>query len=156
MLYEDRPAYGLLLKAIIIGVPASLLIGALIVLLSEDTTAAYGLLLEALVIGLVFWLIFPRSYRIYPDHIRIVLGGPLSVRVRFENIKVVKVSSGPSFGINFATTITRKRVDIVQKRGRRIAITPRAPEQFVANAERALQHWQMAQGQKVGVKSPLF
>lgn len=139
--YEDRPEYGLIIKLIIVLVPGSLLIGSLFMSLQGDVSGAQALLAEGLFIVLLFYFIFPRSYQIYPDHLRIALGGPFSVKVRFDNIKSAEVSTDLSFGVNFATTLTRRYVKIVRIKGMRIAITPKAPEQFVENLERALALW---------------
>ena len=145
-LYEDRPAYGLLLRFIVIVVPGSLLATSFFVWRSGNQTDALWLLGEVAFISLLFWAIFPRSYQVYEDHLRIRLGGPFLVKVGFDNIKSVGIARGLNFGINFATAITKNGVEIVRKRGARINITPRAPEQFVENAERAWKQWQMAQG----------
>lgn len=155
MVYEDKPAYGLVVKLIIGLIPGAILAGSLYAWLSGDESAALGLLAEAFVIGLVFWLIFPRQYQIYEDHIRIVLGGPFSVKIGFDNIKAVRVSSRLSFGVNFATAITRSHVDIMRVKGMRIAITPEAQDLFVKNAERALSLWKKTRGNVVEIKSRL-
>jgi len=73
--------------------------------------------------------------------VRIVLGGPFSAKVRFDKIKTIEVTSRQSLSINFVTRITGSYVEIVKKKGLSIAITPRASDLFVENANRALSQW---------------
>ena len=140
LLYQDRPKYGLLLKLILI-IPMAFLGASIYSWLSGDSSDSLALLLEALVIGLVFWFVFPREYRVYEDHLRILLGGPFSVKIGLQNISVIRVTSRLSFGVNFVTRITRSHVEIVKKKGWSIAITPTLDDLFVENANRALTEW---------------
>jgi len=140
LLYQDKPTYGLLLKLVLI-IPAAFLVGSLYLYLSGDVTGSLALLPGALISGLVFWFVFPREYQVYENHLRIVLGGPFSVKVGFQNIKAVRITSRTGLTINFVTRITRNYVEIVKKRGWSIAITPTNNDPFVENANRALEQW---------------
>ena len=140
LLYQDKPRYGLVLKLIFI-VPAAFLLGSLYLYLSNDISGSLALLLEAFIIGLIFWLVFPRDYRVYEDHLRIVLGGPFSVKVGFQNVKMIRVTSRTALTVNFVTRITKSYVEIVKMKGLSIAITPTANDIFVENANRALGQW---------------
>jgi hypothetical protein len=139
-LYQDRPRYGLVLKLILL-LPVALAITGIYYWAAGEAAPGLVLLAEALVIGLIFWFVFPRKLSVYEDHLRIVLGGPFSVKVGFGNLKAVRVTSGASFSINFVTRITRSYVEIARKKGPSIAITPTAPESFVAETNRALTRW---------------
>ena len=75
LLYQDKPSYGLLLKLIVLIVPVASLVGSIYLFSSGESADAIVLLVEAFVVGLIFWSVFPRSYRVYEDHLRIVLGG---------------------------------------------------------------------------------
>ncbi len=108
---------------------------------SGETTGATVLLVETFVVGLIFWSIFPRRYQVYQDHLRIVLGGPFSVKIRFEQIKTIEVTSGLTFSVNFVTEFTKSYVEIAKKRGLSVAITPRDKDLFVENANQALSQW---------------
>lgn len=141
MIYEDKPNYGLILKLIVVVVPGSLLIGSVLASLAGDYDVAIPMLADALVISLIFWLIFPRNYQIFNDHVKIVLGGPFSVRVKFEKIKSVGTSGGLSLGVNFVTTITRSYVAIVRTNGISVNITPGNSRLFIENLNRALDSW---------------
>ena len=140
ILYQDKPKYGHILKLIFI-IPVAFLVGSIYLWSSGDTYGSLALLLEAFIIGLIFWLVFPREYQVYEDQIRIVLGGPFSVKVKFQNVKTIRITSRTALTVNFVTRITRSYVEIVKKRGWSIAITPTANDSFVDNANRALGQW---------------
>ncbi len=141
LIYQDNPTYGLLLKLIIMIVPVASLAGSLYLLSSGEYTDAIILLVEAFVVGLILWSVFPRSYQVYEDHLRIVLGGPFSVKVGFDQIKTIEVTSRLTLSINFVTKLTKSVVEIAKKRGLSIAITPRDNDLFVENANKALIQW---------------
>ena len=141
LLYQDEPVYGLLLKLIIVIVPVALLTASIYVLSLGDSSGGLALLVEAFVIGFIFWIVFPRRYQVYEDHVRIVLGGPFSVKVGFAKIEAIGVTSRLTFSVNFVTKLTKSYVEIAKKRGLSIAITPRDNDLFVENANRALSQW---------------
>jgi hypothetical protein len=141
LLYQDEPAYGALLKLIIVIVPALLLAASAYLWSTGESTGGLALLAESLFIGFLFWVIFPRRYQVYEDRLRIALGGPFAVEIGFDQIKVVEVTSRNSLTVNFTTAVTRTYVRIVKKRGLSIAITPRGRDLFVENADRAMTEW---------------
>jgi len=140
LLYQDKPKYGLLLKLILI-IPVILLASGIYLWSTGDAIDSLALLTGSCVIGLIFWFVFPRGYQVYENHLRIVLGGPFSVKVGFQNIKTIRITSRVSFGINFVTRITRNYVEIATKKGMSIAITPTDDESFVGKANLALSQW---------------
>ena len=140
LLHQDKPEYGLVLKLVFI-LPAALLVVGLYLYLTGETSGSLALISEALIMGLIFWLVFPREYQVYDDHLRIVLGGPFSVKIGFQNLKSVTITSRTALTINFATRITRSYVEIAKKKGAGIAITPADNGLFVENANRALRQW---------------
>jgi hypothetical protein len=146
LLYQDEPVYGFLLKAIIVIVPGMLLTASIYVWSLGDSSGSLALLVEAFIIGFIFWAVFPHKYQVYEDHVRIVLGGPFSVKVGFDKIKTIEVTSKLSLSINFVTTVTKSYVEIAKKKGLSIAITPRANDLFVENANRALSQWLKTSG----------
>ena len=141
LLYQDEPAYGLYLKLIVVLVPAALLVASIYLLSSGESSGGLALLVEAFIIGFIFWIVFPRRYQVYEDHIRIALGGPFSVKVGFDKIEAIRVTSKFIFSINFVTRLTKSYVEIAKKRGMSIAITPRDNDMFIENANRALTQW---------------
>ena len=140
LLYQDIPKYGLLLKLVLI-IPIVFLVGSLYLWLSGDISGSLALLPSAFTSGLIFWLVFPREYQACEDPLRIVLGGPFSVKVGFQNVKAIRITSRTGLTVNFVTRITKSYVEIVKKRGWSIAITPTVNETFVENANRALEQW---------------
>lgn len=140
-IYEDRPSYNILLRLVILVVPTALLIGSLYSWQSGNSGDALALLIEAAVVGLLFYLIFPRRYQVYPEYLRIALGGPLAVKVRFSQLKEVKINSGLFVGISMATGMGREHVEIIKVKGPKIGITPADPTAFVEQANRAFEEW---------------
>jgi len=136
LLYQDVPAYGPILRLLIVIVPGGILARSIYLWFSGDTPAGLGLLVATFVIGFIFWLVFPRRYQVYEDHVRIVLGGPFSVKVGFDRVKTIEVTSRQAFGVNFVTKFTRSYVEIARKRGMSIAITPGDNDLFAENANR--------------------
>ena len=100
------------------------LVGSLYSYLSGDTSGGLCLLPEGFIVGAIFWAVFPREYRVYEDHVRVVLGSPFSVKVGFQNIEAIRVTSRTGLTINFVTRIAKSYVKIVKKREWSIAITP--------------------------------
>ncbi len=141
LLYQDVPAYGLFLKLLIVIMPVAMLAAGIYVFSSGDSDDGLALLIEAFIIGFIFWVVFPRRYQIYEDHVRIVLGGPFSVKVGFNKIKTLRVTSRQTLSVNFVTKLTKNYVEIAIKRGLSIAITPGDKDLFVENANQALSRW---------------
>ena len=140
LLYQDEPS-GSLLKLIMGMVPVTFLVLGIYLWLTGERSGALALLFETFLIGLIFWIIFPRRYQVYQDHLRIVLAGPFAVKIGFDQIKAMEVTTRNALTVNFATTITRTYVLIVKKHGISIAITPKSNALFVDNAKRALNQW---------------
>ena len=145
-LYRDRPEYGLIMKAIL-ALPAVLLAAGIYYWSAGDATGGTASLAGAVIMGVAYWLVFPREYQVHQDHLRIVLGGPFSVKVGFENLKAVSITSRSSPGINFATKIAKTHVQIEKRKGMSISITPTAAESFVKEANRALGRWAATRSQ---------
>ena len=139
-LYQDKPKYGLVLKLILV-LPVVLIAAGIYYWSTGEAAGGMAFLSQALVIGLAFWFVFPREYRVYEDHLRVVLGGPFSVKVGFQNVKAVRITNRSSLTVNFVTRITRTYVEIAKKKGISIAITPTVAESFVEEANRALARW---------------
>ena len=141
LLYQDEPVYGLFMKLIIVVISVAMLVGSIYLFSSGNNADGLALLFELIIIGFIFWVVFPRRYQVYEDHLRIVLGGPFSVKVGFDKIKAIGVTSRQILSINFITKLTKNYVEITKKRGISIAITPGDNDLFVENANRALSQW---------------
>src|SRR4030043_283365 len=107
LLYQDEPAYGLLLNLIIVIVPAGCLAASVYLWSSGENAGGLALLAESFFIGLIFWVVFPRRYQIYEDHLRIVLGGPFIVKIGFDRITAIEVTSKMALTVNFVTRVTK-------------------------------------------------
>ena len=83
LLYQDEAA-GSVLKLVFVIVPAALLGVSVYLRLSGESSAGLAMLLETFIIALIFWLVFPRKYQVYQDHLRIMLGGPFSIKIGFD------------------------------------------------------------------------
>jgi len=142
LLYQDNPAYGFLFKLIVIVLPGTFLGASIYLWITDEAIGSALLLAESFVVGLIFWFVFPHKYQVYQDHLRIVLGGPFSIKVGFEQIKTLELTSRFASSINFVTKITKKRILIVRKRGMNIAITPQDNDAFIENANQAMAQWE--------------
>jgi hypothetical protein len=140
LLHQDKPQYGLFVKLILI-IPVILLASSIYLWSTGDVVRGLVLLTEAFIMGLIFWFVFPREYQVYENHLRIVLGGSFSVKIGFQNIEAIRITSRLSFNINFVTRITGSYVEIAKKKGISIAITPTDKESFVEKANSALSQW---------------
>jgi hypothetical protein len=145
LVYEDKAKWGLLLKAIVIIVPAVLIVMSLYMWTTGNGTAAPIFLVEALVIGVIFWAVFPRKYQIYEDQVRIVLGGSFSVKIKFDKIQSVGTSNNSLLGMNFATRVTNDYVAITRTNKTSVNITPYDTKLFIVNLNRALDTWKSTQ-----------
>ena len=146
LLYQDEPGYGMFLKLIFIILPASLLISSYFLFSSGESEGGLAVLLEAFVISLIFLAVFPRKYQVYEDHVRVVLGGPFSVRIRFERVNKISVANNYGFNLtmNFVTRFATNYVKVEVKKGMSLAITPQDYNRFIENANRALAEWNKA------------
>jgi hypothetical protein len=141
LLYQDEPASNLVWKIMAAAILLALIAGSIFLLSSGETMGFVVLLLEGFLVFLILWIVIPRKYQIYQDHIRIVLGSPFNIKIGFDRIKRIETTDKTYLTINYATAITRTYVRIEKKKGLSIAITPKSNEQFVENANMALQEW---------------
>lgn len=150
ILYQDEPAYGLFLKLIVVIVPILLLALSYYLFSSGEREGGLALLAEAFIVGLILQAVSPRRYQVYEGHLQIALGGPFSVKIGFDKIKSIRVTSQIILSVNFATRMTGSYVAITPKRGLTTAITPRDNEAFVENANRAMGEWLKTQPSVAG------
>ena len=140
LLYEDRPRYGLWLKVLLWGLVAVMLFTA-ITTFDGNREDAFALIGTAVFIVLIFWMVMPRKYCIYEDRIKIVMGAPFSMSIRFDVIKYAGKPRGKlTVGINFVTSF-RNTVEIVKKKGMNVNISPADREAFLENLNNALNNW---------------
>jgi len=141
IVYEESPGYDSLLKAIMV-LPVFFIVFGIYYLIIAEVGAAIAMFATTLLMGIIYWAIFPRKYQILDSKFRIVLGGPFSLNVPFDNLETATKSQGATFGINFPTCFSSERtVQIVRKKGWYVNITPNDPDLFLENLNKALADW---------------
>jgi len=141
VIYEDTPRYDVYLKAIML-LPVFFVIMGVYYLITAQVEAAISMFATTILMAAIYWAIFPRKYQILDSKIRIVLGGPSSFNIPFDNLETAREPEGVSLGINFATCFSGKRtVEIIRKKGLKVNITPNNREPFLENLNKALNDW---------------
>jgi hypothetical protein len=107
LILEDRPAMAFWLKLIIaLTLGITLVLG--IVLYFLDPLSGLSMFILTIGLAALFYCILPRSYQIYTDRLKIVLGGPFRLTIPFANIasvaRVDSLSAVASSGIRFTTS----------------------------------------------------
>jgi hypothetical protein len=146
LLLQDTPAQGSTLKAIFLVVPLLMIFAGIYLWSKGEIEGALTLLAEALIIALILRLLLPRSYQVYGDRLRIVLGGPLALDFAYRQIKSIQSTSNAGITMNFVTAFRKQCVVITRNRGINIAITPEHSEIFVVSANKALSEWKRNHG----------
>jgi hypothetical protein len=142
VIYEDSPHYDAWLKGIMVLPVFFIIFGGVYYLIAAEVEAAIGMFAAILLMGATYWAVLPRKYQILGSKIRIVLGGPFSLNIPFDNLETAGVSRGMSLGINFATTfLSRHAVEIVRKKGMKVNITPSDRDLFLDNLNTAVRDW---------------
>lgn len=140
LVFEENPLYSLWIKIILAGTPAILFISA-IFLYYENTEDALLMMGVAVLISLMFKFILPSRFQVYQDRLVIKLGGPLKINLGFSSIKEVRRASASKVfaygGIRFATS-TKSVVEIVRNKGLNMVISPKEPDRFVEQLNRAI------------------
>ena len=142
-IHEDRPQTAVWLKLVLGMVLAiTLIIG--IVLINQDRAGALVMFALTLFYAVLFYGIMPRSYQIYTDRLKIVLGGPLGMTILFKDISsVTRVGGSSAFGstcIRFATS-SKYVVQIFRKGKMSVIISPSGGETFLEQLNQALKSY---------------
>lgn len=148
VVYEESPRYDVYLKAIMV-LPVFFIIAGIYYVIIAEVAAAIGMFATTILMAALYWAIFPRKYQILDSKFRIVLGGPFSFNIPFDNLETARAPEGISLGINFATTFLSKHaVEIIRKKGMNVNITPSDRELFLDNLNKALNDWRRYNIQK--------
>jgi hypothetical protein len=141
VIYEDNPHYDVWLKGIMM-LPVFFIVIGIYHLFIREIPSAVSLFGLALLMGAFYWAILPRKYQILDSKIRIVLGGPFSFNIRFDNLETAGKPEGISLGLNFATTfLSQHVVEIKRKKGMTVNITPDNRDLFLENLNKAVYDW---------------
>ena len=143
LLYQDRPKYDYWLKLVIAGTLAITLIPG-IVFIYLSTELAWTMLALTVFDGLLFHAILPRHFQLFEDRLRIELGKPFALNVRYDNIREVRPASTEEafvyWGIRFATS-TKNLIEVVRNKGLNMIISPGDVEMFLQQLEQARSMW---------------
>ena len=141
VVYEESPRYDYLIKGIM-ALPVFFILFGIYYLYIGEVEAAISMFATTVLMFAVFWAIFPRKYQILDSKFRILLGGPFSLSVHFDNLETARKPEGATFGVNFPTCFSSDRVvQIVRKKGWNVNITPNDRALFLENLNKAMQDW---------------
>ena len=147
IVYEESPRYDYLIKGIM-ALPVFFILFGIYYLYIGEVEAGIGMFATTVLMFAVFWAIFPRKYQILDSKFRIVLGGPFSLSVPFDNLETARAPEGATFGVNFPTCFSTDRaVQIVRKKGWNVNITPNDRDLFLENLNKALSEWRRSSKQ---------
>ena len=137
--YEDTSRYDRSLKLVLGGI---LLLTSVvgIILLFEDRVGALVMFGITIFDALLFKVILPQRFQIFEDRVRIVLGGPFAITLRFSNIREVKrapaIKASAYWGIRLATS-SKYVLEIVRKKGLSLVISPTTGDVFLEQLNQA-------------------
>lgn len=139
-LFQTPAKYGRFIK-IVLGITPLILLVVGIFELDRTPADAYGLLGTGAGVLLLYWLILPHRFEIYPDRLRVVLGGPFAFNIGFAEISAVEaLPPARAFaisGLKFATDAGTALV--VKRRGKLdVSLSPRDRDEFVRLIEETL------------------
>ena len=141
--YTDTPKYDFWTKFAFVVVPLGLLVGGVVLAVRGESEGVPVLAGDTLLIFLIFYCVAPRSYQIYPDRLKIVLGGPFAVNIPLATIKEAKRSSAANAfiysGVRFATS-SKYVVEIVRSKGMNYVISPANGDRFLERLREAIQN----------------
>lgn len=149
VIYEESPRYDSLFKGIM-ALPVFFILFGIYYLYIGEVEAAIAMFATTLLMAAIYWAIFPRKYQILDSKFRIVLGGPFSFNIPFDNLETATKPEGATFGINFPTCFSNERsLAIVRKKGWNVNITPNDRDLFLENLNKALSDWRRS-ASKIG------
>jgi hypothetical protein len=139
--YEDKPYYDVWMKSLM-ALPALLVVAGAGYLFGKDMKGAIALLAVAVIVAAIYWAVFPRKYSIHSAGMKIILGGPFSFNVPFQNVESAIKPEGATIGINFPGSFSSEHaVQIVRIGKMSVNITPQNPEVFMEQFNKTLGNW---------------
>jgi hypothetical protein len=140
MIHEDRPHLSFWVKLLIFGILViTVFLG--INLFTTDINTAGLMIVVAIVDLLLFYLIIPRKYQIYPDRLVIILGWPFKMKIPLSCIRTAKPSAIRNVlfyrGVRLVTD-NKSTVEITRENGNNILLSPRNQELFLDKLKKAV------------------
>ena len=133
VVFEDKPAYDKLNTYLVGGIVAIPLIIA-IILLPQDILGAAIMFGVTVFDAILFWCILPKRFLVYEDRLKIVLGGPFSYTIPFQDIinvrQATKDMAWVYWGMRLGTSL-KYQVEIERKNGLGVIISPSMENEFI-------------------------
>jgi apolipoprotein N-acyltransferase len=132
-LFQTPAKYGRFIK-IMLGIAPLLLLVMGFVELNGNPADAYGLFGTGAGILLIYWLVMPHRFEIYPARLRVVLGAPFAFNIDLAGITAVEVlSPARAFAISGLKMATDAGTAlIVKRRGKLdVSLSPRDRDEFI-------------------------
>lgn len=149
VVYEDKPRYDL---SYLIGpvVFVSLLLVLALYFYLRDPLFGLLLLAPALVVGIANFALLPRKLCILEDRIKIVQGCAFSTKILFDTIETAHITTIDSesgvftpLRLNWETAHSKNgSIMIVRKKKMNATISPKNPDLFLENLNKAVDAWQ--------------
>ena len=143
VLFEDKPVYNKPNKYLIGGLIAIPLIIA-IVLLTQDILGAAIMFGVAIFDATLIYCILPKSFIVYEDRLKIVLGGPFSYTVPFKDITNIRQATKDMawmyWGMRLGTSL-KFQIEIERNNGLGVIISPSMENEFIKQLNQARENY---------------
>jgi hypothetical protein len=119
---------------LLIGVPAMMLTLGILAAMTGEVGATTVVFVAFGLDCLVFWLVMPRRYEVWPDKVRVVLGWPMSWSIPMATIAEARPASAVTsyvyWGFRFATRL-KTAVEIRRSKGWNFVVSPNDRDEFM-------------------------
>ncbi len=141
LIYETGAKYDLKMKLLVTIVLAATLVPGFILLATGDYADGWIMLGVSAFDALLFHAVLPRRYHLFTDKLRIVLGRPFAINIRYSTITDVHAGTTSQafiyWGIRFATS-SDNIIEIVRGRGLSMVISPENKTVFLEQLRQLL------------------
>ncbi|MCX6012132.1 MAG: PH domain-containing protein [Chloroflexi bacterium] len=139
VVYQEAAKYDLwLILLLVFIILLDFSIGVIIFFI--DPVGFYVLFADGLFLILLFYFVLPRRYEIYSDHLRIVLGWPVSMNIPLSTIREIKSADNYEsmifWGMKFATS-SKTAIVILRSKGISVVISPTYKQKFTEHLVQA-------------------
>jgi hypothetical protein len=127
-------AYDWWLWLLLVGVPTAMLGLGVTAAVMDGGYAAVVVFVVFAIDTLVFWLVMPRRYEVWPDKVRVVLGWPVACNIPMATIAETRPASAVTsyvyWGFRFATRL-KTAVEIRRSKGWNFVVSPNDRDEFM-------------------------